>query len=91
MGCGEHRCRNGARKSLHSTLTSERGPSERGAWWGYWDGLRDAWQRGLRRLDETRTEFWPDTVMGEALKRKQKKRTGREGMVSRVVRPGSLC
>ena len=29
--------------------------------------------------------------MGEALKMKQKKRTGREGMVSRVVRPGSLC
>ena len=29
--------------------------------------------------------------LGEALKRKQKKRTGREGMVSRVVRPGSVC
>ena len=29
--------------------------------------------------------------LGEALKRKQKKRTGRDGMVSRVVRPGSVC
>ena len=36
-------------------------------------------------------EFRPGTGMGEALKRKQKKRTGREGMVSRVVRPGLVC